>query len=95
MRRPITLLLLSHSLIQPLALADINDILGLQQAIDAFCGIKKNVILVDESHTNPPCIMSYSDGCEETQPNTPQSCQVVMREQGSEETEGKMVSVSW
>jgi hypothetical protein len=95
MRRPIPLLLLSLSLIQPLAHADINDILGLQQAIDAFCGIKMNVILVDESHTNPPCVMSYSDGCEETQPNTPQSCQVVMREQNSEEAEGKMVSVSW
>ncbi len=95
MRKHIPLLLLSLGLIHPLALADINDILGLQQAIDAFCGAKMNVILVDESHTNPPCVMSYSDGCEETQPNTPQSCQVVMREQGSEEAEGKMVSVSW
>jgi hypothetical protein len=95
MRKHIPLLLLSFGLIQPLALADINDILGLQQAIDAFCGAKMNVILVDESLTNPPCIMSYSDGCEETQPNTPQSCQVVMQGQGSEEAEGKMVSASW
>jgi hypothetical protein len=95
MRKHIPLLLLSLGLTSPLALADINDILGLQQAINAFCGVKMNVILVDESHTNPPCLLSYSDGCEETQPNTPQSCQVVMREQNSEEAEGKMVSASW
>ncbi|MCX7205587.1 MAG: hypothetical protein NT086_06280 [Proteobacteria bacterium] len=95
MRKHIPLLLLSLGLTHPVALADINDILGLQQAINAFCGVKMNVILVDESHTNPPCLLSYSDGCEETQPNTPQSCQVVMREQNSEEAEGKMVSASW
>ncbi|MFC7421776.1 hypothetical protein ACFQNF_18105 [Iodobacter arcticus] len=95
MRRMIPLLLLGLGLIQPPAYADINDILGLQQAINAFCGLKMNVILVDESHSNPPCIMSYSEGCEETQPDSPQSCQVVLKGQEDKNTEGKVVSVSW
>jgi hypothetical protein len=72
--------------------ADINDILDLQQAINSFCGTRVSVILVDESHSNPPCLMVYSDGCEETQPDTPQSCLIVMNE---EHQQDKMVSVSW
>ncbi|STQ91142.1 hypothetical protein [Iodobacter fluviatilis] len=95
MRKHFYSALLGLSLIHPFALADINDILGLQQAINAFCGTKMNVILVDESHSNPPCILSYSDGCEETQPDSPQSCQVVLRDQEDKAAEGKVVSVSW
>ncbi|AZN36211.1 hypothetical protein [Iodobacter ciconiae] len=96
MRKHTPALLLGLGLIQPLAYADINDILGLQQAINAFCGAKIKVILVDESRSNPPCIMSYSEGCEETQPDSPQSCQIVMREPETRKTEeGKVISVSW
>jgi hypothetical protein len=39
--------------------------------------------------------MTYSDGCEEAQPNTPQSCLVVMNKDNAQAADGKVVSVSW
>jgi hypothetical protein len=95
MRSIIPTLFLGLCFIHAESRADINDILGLQQAINNFCGARMNVILVDESHTNPPCLMTYSDGCEEAQPNTPQSCLVVMGEDNAQADDGKVVSVSW
>jgi hypothetical protein len=95
MRSIIPILTLGLCLFHAESRADINDILGLQQAINNFCGVRMNVILVDESHSNPPCIMTYSDGCEEAQPNTPQSCLVVMSKDNAQAADGKVVSVSW
>ena len=93
MRHFLSALMLSLFLLPTTALADITDILGLQQALHGFCGPRKDVILVDESHSNPPCLMSYSEGCEEIQPDIPQSCAVVLR--APEEEPGRIMNASW
>ncbi|WP_432720507.1 hypothetical protein R0381_003152 [Jeongeupia wiesaeckerbachi] len=56
----------------------VENISILRMALDSVCGQRVDVIWVDETHTNQPCLMSYSPFCDEVQINGPTSCMVVM-----------------
>jgi hypothetical protein len=70
-----SLLVLSH---QSAMASMIEDVLGLSDILNQLCGPRMDVVWVDESRQNPPCLMTYSPNCVETQANSPNSCDVVM-----------------
>ncbi|SMC23842.1 hypothetical protein SAMN02745857_01707 [Andreprevotia lacus DSM 23236] len=70
----------------------IDDLAALKGALDSLCGSRFDVIMLDESEQLPPCMMSYSQHCEEMQYQGPASCEVVMRLAPSDDD--AMMSVS-
>ncbi|WP_148716058.1 hypothetical protein [Chitinolyticbacter meiyuanensis] len=64
------------ALIWPMQLhADlINDLVDLQGLIEGRCGPRFMVVWVDDSGAIPPCMLSYSFGCEEIQASGEASC---------------------
>ncbi|GHD60519.1 hypothetical protein [Jeongeupia chitinilytica] len=56
----------------------VENISMLRMALDSVCGQRLDVVWLDETRANPPCLMSYSPFCDEVQYNGPTSCMVVM-----------------
>ncbi|BCL75233.1 hypothetical protein JHS3_09690 [Jeongeupia sp. HS-3] len=56
----------------------VENISMLRTVLDSVCGQRFDVIWVDETRTNQPCLMSYSPFCDEVQYSGPTSCMMVM-----------------
>ncbi|AOX99437.1 hypothetical protein [Jeongeupia sp. USM3] len=56
----------------------IENISTLRMVLDSVCGQRFDVIWIDETRSNQPCLMSYSPFCDEVQHSGPTSCMVVM-----------------
>ena len=55
-----------------------GDVGTLEEIFNTVCGPRYDVIWVDEAKELPPCLMSYSQYCEEIQVATPNSCQNIL-----------------
>ncbi|HSC80396.1 MAG TPA: hypothetical protein VLC08_08585 [Chitinolyticbacter sp.] len=60
----------------------IDDLVNLKTLIEGRCGPRFHVVWVDDSGVTPPCLLSYSFGCEEIQTVDVAACALLPRQPG-------------
>ncbi|GAA5785724.1 hypothetical protein GCM10007860_26120 [Chitiniphilus shinanonensis] len=86
MRRVVVLCLFALGATLPVQAELVEGIARLGDLIELRCGPRIDVVWVDESGAAPPCLHTYSPGCDEVQRNAANLCVAPPQESTEEAT---------